>query len=139
VDQTFAGSGQLLSERLTRSWQHPGQFAQYPYPHYGTDTYPGTGSYAQAGTGSESFYSTTYLRLKDMTLRYNLPDAITTPLHLRNIQLYITGLNLVTWTAWLGADPEIAGESYLGEEQVTTTSGSLPAEREVTGGIRIKF
>ncbi|TDN37562.1 TonB-dependent receptor [Hymenobacter sp. UV11] len=50
--------------------------------------------------------SASYTRLKDVTLSYNFPAAITEKLHLGSLSVYLSGRNLYTWTPWIGWDPE---------------------------------
>jgi hypothetical protein len=47
-----------------------------------------------------------YTRLKDVTLNYTFPAAITDKLHLGSLSVYLSGRNLYTWTSWKGWDPE---------------------------------
>ncbi|MCK4920367.1 MAG: SusC/RagA family TonB-linked outer membrane protein [Bacteroidales bacterium] len=46
-----------------------------------------------------------YIRLKDITLAYTIPDKF---LAFRNAQLFVTGTNLLTLTRYLGYDPELS-------------------------------
>jgi TonB-linked SusC/RagA family outer membrane protein len=135
VVQPGATQAQIAVDRLKHSWTHPGQYAEYPYLQISNSLeYPGTVGYDYAESSNSFYYSTTYLRLKDITLRYNLPKTWTNQLHLDNIQLYITAYNLVTWTAWPGNDPEVGDTNGPIDQE-----GQLPAERQINGGIRIKF
>jgi hypothetical protein len=47
-----------------------------------------------------------YLRLKNLEIGYNLPASITKKMHVNGIQLYFTGLNLLTFTEIKDFDPE---------------------------------
>ncbi|MFB6316987.1 hypothetical protein [Saccharicrinis sp. FJH54] len=48
-----------------------------------------------------------FLRLKALTLKYALPEHICRKLHLTSLSFYATGKNLITWTKYNGADPDI--------------------------------
>ena len=48
-----------------------------------------------------------YLRLKTMTLGYNLPTSIVRVARLQSARLYVSGQNLLTFTKYKGLDPEI--------------------------------
>ncbi|MFC0876566.1 hypothetical protein ACE01N_08215 [Saccharicrinis sp. FJH2] len=48
-----------------------------------------------------------FLRLKALTLKYSAPEHICGKLHLKSLSFYVTGKNLITWTNYKGADPDI--------------------------------
>ncbi len=67
-----------------------------------------------------TYYTTTYdqssirvaksdfLKLRQIMLRYNLPQKILKPLHITNLAITLQGNNLATWASskWKGLDPE---------------------------------
>lgn len=118
-----------LVKMLTESWQKPGDLVPIPAPIWGTERYPGTESYANFRT-TQAFYDASYIRLKSARLSYSLPASLTEKINVGNIMLYVSGLNLVTWTAWPGVDPEVPG---------TFVDSSYPSARRITGGIKIDF
>lgn len=75
-----------------------------------------------------------YLRLKTVTLSYTLP--LNSPF-LQGLQFWIQGNNLVTFTNYLGADPEFATTSKVLGQGVDT--GLLPMSRSVVAGIKINL
>src|SRR5690606_20301755 len=48
-----------------------------------------------------------YLRVKSVTLSYNLPETLLSRLKLSNVKVYVTGENLFTVTNYKGFDPEV--------------------------------
>ena len=77
-----------------------------------------------------------YTRLKDVTLNYNFPAALTDKLHLGNLAVYLSGRNLYTWTSWVGWDPE---QSYTvgngtGNIDNPTSSNAINVNPVSTGG-----
>lgn len=58
-----------------------------------------------------------YARLKEVTLSYTLPDKILGKLHIRSVQLALSGRNLYTLTRYSGYDPEVSifGGSVYGK------------------------
>jgi hypothetical protein len=85
------------------------------------------------------------LRLKNLQIGYNLPQAITSFLHVANIKVFWSGQNLITWTNYSGYDPELGG---LGSEDSEVGGGSLtngvdfgtyPQARLYTLGINVGF
>lgn len=51
-----------------------------------------------------------YVRLKNVTLGYNLPSSLLQRISVRNIRVYVSATNLLTITDYSGFDPE--GSSY---------------------------
>jgi TonB-linked SusC/RagA family outer membrane protein len=51
-------------------------------------------------------YDASYTRIKDVTLSYNLPKTILSKIGISNLQVYVSGRNLYTFTDWIGWDPE---------------------------------
>lgn len=47
-----------------------------------------------------------YLRLKNLTLQYNLPAPLLSKLYLQGLAVHFTGRNLLTFTGYTGYDPE---------------------------------
>ncbi len=47
------------------------------------------------------------LRLKQLTLGYNLPEKFNRKFYFSGIRLFITGENIWTWTNYSGTDPEV--------------------------------
>jgi TonB-dependent starch-binding outer membrane protein SusC len=64
------------------------------------------------------FEPATYVKLRELTLSYALPDRFTSWLgggHLRNAQLSLTGRNLLMYSPYPGLDPEV---NFVGNTQV---------------------
>jgi hypothetical protein len=54
-------------------------------------------------------YDGTYVRLRDITLAYQLPTALTDKLKISNVRFYLKGTNVLTWVKDkdLEIDPEV--------------------------------
>ncbi|WP_207514614.1 TonB-dependent receptor [Longitalea luteola] len=65
-----------------------------------------------------------YMRLKNVQLRYNLPDKIANKLGMRRLMLFVNGENLVTFTKFKDFDPEksITGDSFYEYPSLKTYS-----------------
>lgn len=70
-----------------------------------------------------------YLRLKDVTFGYNLPESITKRIKVKQARIYFKGQNLWTLTNFTGWDPEVnrdasgnttQGVTYLSPPQIKT-------------------
>ena len=74
---------------------------------YGGNAYAALAYYAQY---SDFVYSdASYIRLKNLSLSYTLPDELQKRMHLHNFRVYVQGQNLLTITKYLGYDPESQG------------------------------
>ena len=83
-------------------------------------------------------YDATYVRIKSVTLGYNLPSAIVSKLKISKARLYVTGQNLLTFTRYPGYDPEV--NSYVSNSsRQGLDTGAYPTARTVSGGISITF
>jgi len=103
---------------------HPGQ------PLRSTITFPASGGNAHARWIEDA----SYLRLKNLTLGYNLPMKK----YISNLRIYATGTNLLTITKYSGFDPEVS--SYTGNDaQLGTDFNNYPVSRFVNFGIDITF
>lgn len=49
-----------------------------------------------------------FVRLKNITLTYNLPASILNKIHVGRLSVYVTGANLITNTKYTGYDPEVS-------------------------------
>lgn len=67
-----------------------------------------------------------FVRLKNLSLSYQLAGRLGHRMNVQNARLYIQGQNLLTFTKYLGLDPETQGTN-------------LPPLRMVTGGIQISL
>lgn len=73
------------------------------------NTYPralAAGSLDQGIISSAIIEDASYLRLKNVTLAYNLPSSVTTRLRMSNLRVYASATNLWTLTDYSGYDPE---------------------------------
>lgn len=85
-----------------------------------------------------------YLRLRNLKIGYSLPESIISQLGMSNLNIYVSGQNLLTFTKYTGWDPEIGQVS----DQNGTTGGvqtrgidfgSYPVSRSFTLGLNLQF
>lgn len=77
-----------------------------------------------------------FLRLKHVSLGYTLPKAVTSKVKLSEVNFYLSGQNLLTWTNYSGFDPEVTSGSNVSPG---TDSGIYPISRTVNAGLRVTF
>ena len=74
-------------------------------------------------------HNTSFLRLKNMQIGYNLPKELISKIQLTNVKVFFTGENLLTFTSYMGIDPEAAGRII----------SNYPAARQLSVGINITY
>jgi len=77
-----------------------------------------------------------FLRLKNVSLAYNIPAKILDKLKISGLKFYVTGQNLVTWTHYTGYDPEVSSYSGL---RLGVDDGSYPQSRTYIFGLNLQF
>jgi len=119
-----------------KRWQKPGDITDIPQARF--DQANGT------RTSSRWIYDGSYLRLKDVTFGYTLPQKITRKMHIDKLRIYFSGLNLLTWTDFPLYDPEVTRPN----NNMTTTSQNIqqgiwyystPQAKSYTLGINLTF
>ncbi|MFB2118740.1 SusC/RagA family TonB-linked outer membrane protein [Parapedobacter sp. 2B3] len=79
--------------------------------------------------GTQSIEDCSFLRLKNISIGYNLPSKLSQTLHLDNLTCYAQGQNLFTITSYKGLDPE----------STNSTAYKLPPLQVFTLGIKTTF
>lgn len=80
-------------------WQNPGDQTDVPQARFG---------YSNGDRMSSRYIEdASYVRLKDVTLGYNLPSSVAEKIYVQNLRVYISGVNLLTFTNFNGWDPEV--------------------------------
>jgi TonB-linked SusC/RagA family outer membrane protein len=85
--------------------------------------------YGYASNGS-------FTRLKDVTLNYAFPAALTEKMHLGNLSVYLSGRNLYTWTSWVGWDPE---QNYTVGNGTGNGGTNFPQVRSLVAGVNVSL
>lgn len=80
-----------------------------------------------------------YLRLKNVTLGYTLPNKLTTKIGISKLRLYLTASNVFTLTQYPGTDPEIGQVVASDPSTYGVDRGLYPASRILTTGINVTF
>ena len=84
-----------------------------------------------------------YVALRNVTLGYTLPKKVVKKLHLDGLRVYVTGNNLLFFTAseYRGINPEYRNTSAPYDDPLMSgyQRGAFPMATTVTAGIDIKF
>ena len=117
----FSAGHELLTDR----WREPGDVTDVARA-VPNGNFPNADNFSTIS--SYWLYDSSYLRLKSLRLSYSLPSSVTEAIQLRGAQVYVGGYNLLTWTSYIGLDPEVAGGF---------TESSYPTERQFNVGVQI--
>ncbi len=133
----WANDGQVnfLFENLARinelqyvyenRWTTPGQLTSIP--RMNANGAESKGSAAQSG--NRQWFKADYIRLKNVTLSYDIPSQLSKTLHLNSARFYAQGTNLWTYSDSFGYDVEFVG----------TATGIVPQSRIITVGLQVGF
>lgn len=90
------------------------------------------------GAASNNVYDASYIKLKSVTLNYQLPKLLMDKLKLNSASVYVSATNLFTITNYPGADPEISNDPYSLIGGYSDTGG-YPTVRQFSFGLRFGF
>jgi hypothetical protein len=83
-----------------------------------------------SGFGSTLYESTDFIRLKDVSVAYDLPKNAISRIGLSNVRVYVSGRNLLTITKWSGLDPELIDQQ---------AQRNIPMQKELVFGLNFGF
>jgi TonB-linked SusC/RagA family outer membrane protein len=84
-------------------------------------------AYSRLASSEQSVSDASFIRLKNISLSYSLPQSWIKKMHMEAIRIFIHGQNLQTISKYKGLDPELPGSSQL------------PPLRVLTGGVHLTF
>jgi TonB-dependent starch-binding outer membrane protein SusC len=132
-DQWMGANGVWYDNQLRSqlaSWKKPGDVTDIPQARLGWDN-------GDQSRNSRYLSDGAYIKLRSLSLSYEMPKSITSKVKLDRIRLFIQGQNLLTFTKYEGWDPEVSTD-FLNDN---ITSGcdfySAPQPRSIVFGINI--
>jgi TonB-dependent starch-binding outer membrane protein SusC len=119
-----------MTTEMLRRWKQPGDITDIP---------KALNVAGLNGSDNSRFLSDgSYMRLKNITLAYDIPASIVTRAKLRSVRIYATGQNLLTFTRYNGADPEVSMFANTNTAQGTDFL-TFPQSKMYQFGINIGF
>ncbi|HEX8060246.1 MAG TPA: SusC/RagA family TonB-linked outer membrane protein [Cyclobacteriaceae bacterium] len=88
---------------------------------------PGASLYYAGSGGDNAIVDASFVKLKNASLSYTLPGSLSQSVKLQSVRIYLQGQNLLTFTKFVGLDPEIP------------VPNSLPSLRIITGGLQVSL
>lgn len=77
-----------------------------------------------------------YIRLQDLTLGYQLPEAVAASMRLSSARLYVRGQNVFTSTDYSGYNPEVNSNGSTASASLATDFYAYPVARTWSFGIQ---
>jgi TonB-linked outer membrane protein, SusC/RagA family len=114
------------STEVLKRWRTPGQITNVPKA--GFNIQPST-YFIEDGS---------YLRLKELSLSYNLRSQALNKIGISRVQPYFTATNLLTFTKYEGMDPEVNQWGNSGSVQGIDW-GTYPHSKSYVFGINVEF
>lgn len=124
LESASTTNNQLLS--VVNRWRAPGQITTIPIATFGDPL--GNNSFSDRWIEDGSF-----LRMKELSVSYTVPFKTTSAI--KSATVYITGNNLLTFTNYLGYDPEFHAAETIFARGIDV--GLEPVFTSVIAGVRI--
>lgn len=115
----------LLKSSIINAWR----------PDRPSDTYPALRQWAPTATDSFYIEDGSFLRVKNVSLGYQIPLGTS---FIRKARVYVSGQNLLTFTKYRGYDPEVNSD-FNSNTQYGVDNYAYPAARTLTFGASLSF
>lgn len=115
-----------VSTNSLNYWKKPGDTGVLPKPVAGAPSQ----SYKFS---TRNMYDGSYMRIKDITLSYSIPEKVLKPIKMKGVRVYVSALNPYTFHHVPGVfDPEIGSVGY-------TLSAAHSMVKSFVGGVEVSF
>ena len=121
----YNGNNQITD--VLRRWKVPGQVTDIPK----------AGELDNIRASTRWIEDGSYLKIKNITLSYNIQHPKLKKINIERIQPYITLDNMITFTNYSGYDPEMS--QYTSATSMGVDWGTYPNVKTVTFGVNIDF
>lgn len=117
------------STAVLRRWRNEGDATDIPRALWG---------YGYNQLGSDRYVEDcSFLRIKTISLSYNLPKRFCQNIGLTSANLYLTGYDLFTFSKYTGMDPEVSLPS--GITSIAKDNAQTPRSRRFSMGVTVNF
>ena len=112
-------------------WQNPGDVTDVPQARL----------YGQNGTASSTRYlqKGDFIRLRNVMLSYDLPKSLTAKANIGSARIFLSGVNLLTFTQYTGYDPEARADFDNYGFNQGWNFYSAPQAKTTSIGINVSF
>ena len=127
IDMVSMLTGANQIKDVVRRWRVPGMITDVPK----------AGEVENLKTSSRWIEDGSFLKIKNITLSYNITHPALRKANIARIQPYITLDNMITFTNYSGYDPEMS--QYTSATSMGVDWGTYPCVRSVVFGVNIDF
>ena len=140
--QIYFGGGQYMSASGSngydnqtvdqlKAWKNPGDITNVPEARLGLAN----------GTDPSSRYISTgsYMRVKSITLGYNLPARFAGRIKMDRLRVYVKAMNLFTVTKYGGWDPEVNADYQASNINQNVDFYSAPQVKSIVFGLNVRL
>src|SRR6185437_3915803 len=124
------------SATVLKRWTTPGQITNVPREDL---TNPNGDPHDNSLISSRYVENGSYLRIKSLSLAYNLPEQFLNKLRISRLRLYATAENLLTFTKYSGFDPEVSAFGSSSNVAPGVDFGTYPQTRDIIFGVNVTF
>ena len=121
----YTGGNQIKD--VTRRWRIPGQITDIPK----------AGELDNLKASTRWIEDGSYLKVKNITLSYDITHPALKKANINRIQPYITLDNMITFTNYTGYDPEMS--QYTSATSMGIDWGTYPCVKTVLFGVNVEF
>jgi TonB-linked SusC/RagA family outer membrane protein len=121
------------SSDVLHAWSKPGDIADVPRPVYNDNVSNGSGL-----PMSYSLFKGDFVKLKNVSVGYNIPKKCLDKLKFRSARIYASGQNLAIFTKYPGPDPEVSSNGN-GATSQGIDRNTVPNGRTYTVGLNLGF
>lgn len=119
---------------ILNRWQQPGDITNYPKLTPNGQIKGIDQDFGNIAGSTRYLSDGGYLRLKTVTLSYDLDKKILDKVGFRSARLFVQAVNLVTWTNFDGIDPEVIVDN---NSTGGSSFGNFPLGRSFSAGINL--
>jgi TonB-linked SusC/RagA family outer membrane protein len=96
------------------------------------------GQNGQVGTSANNIYDGSFVKLKSVSLSYQLPKPFMERMKLQSASIYVSAMNLFTISNYPGPDPEVSNDPYS-LINGSSDASMYPTVKQYTIGFRVGF
>ena len=117
-------------------WTTPGQITNVPRPDLNN---PNGDAHDNSFISTRYVENGSYLRIKSLSLAYDIPEQLLHKLKISKLKLYATAENLLTFTKYSGFDPEVSAFGSSANVAPGVDFGTYPQTRDIIFGLSVTF
>lgn len=125
-NERTSSDADATSARILNRWTPQNQNTDVP-------SFAGSNSYEQLQS-SRWLEDGSYLRIRNITLGYTLPNSLLSKANIAGLRVYTTAFNMFTFTKYTGYDPQASSgvDAYGGIDLAT-----YPSQKSITFGVNL--